>query len=126
MNDVIIKIIPLGFDLFISDATIRLLFAHKQYLDIHFVDQTHFALYYYNKKQYRVTRRRSVLDYVGSPISVRNLETGLIIDGKIISIIETEKISEIVFSANGMKFTIVRDHRSGDWYEKSDGKRYKI
>ena len=67
-----------------------------------------------------------MLDYVGSPISVRNLETGLIIDGKIISIIETEKISEIVFSANGMKFTIVRDHRSGYWYEKSDGKRYKI
>ena len=67
-----------------------------------------------------------MLDYVGSPISVRNLETGLTIDGKIISIIETEKISEIAFSANGMKFTIVRDHRSGDWYEKSDGKRYKI
>ena len=67
-----------------------------------------------------------MLDYVGSPISVCSLETGLIIDGKIISIIETEQNSEIVFSANRMKFTIVRDHRSGDWYEKSDGKRYKI
>ena len=67
-----------------------------------------------------------MLDYVGSPISVCSLETGLTMDGKIISIKETEKRCEIKFSSNGMKFTIVRDHKSGDWYEKSNGKRYKI
>ena len=67
-----------------------------------------------------------MLDYVGSPISVCSLETGSTIDGKIISITEKKNESEIIFSANGTKFTIVREKTSGHWYEKSNGIRYKI
>ncbi len=67
-----------------------------------------------------------MLDYVGSPISVCSLETGFTMEGKVISIKETQNESEIVFSTNGMKFTILRNHPSGDWYEKSNGKRYRI
>lgn len=67
-----------------------------------------------------------MLDYVGSPITVRGLDTGLTMDGKIILIKDRETQSEIMFSANGSKFTIVRDNDTGHWYEKSNGKRYKI
>ena len=73
-----------------------------------------------------MTRRRSLLDYAGSPISVCSLETGSTMSGKIISITENENESEITFSANGTRFTIVRENSSGHWYEKSNGKRYKI
>tara|TARA_B100001093_G_scaffold305078_1_gene290962 strand:- start:1503 stop:1748 length:246 start_codon:yes stop_codon:yes gene_type:complete len=73
-----------------------------------------------------VTRRRRVLDYVGSPISVCSLATGTTMNGKIISITENEDEAEITFSTNGTRFTIVRENSSGHWYEKSKGTRYKI
>lgn len=51
-------------------------------------------------------------DYAGSPIALRNLQTGIRIDGMIVSLSE----EEIKVSANKKIFTIMQDNK-GRWHD---------
>lgn len=58
-------------------------------------------------------------DYTGSPISLRNIQTGFRIEGMIVTLSE----SEIKVSANKKVFTIAQD-KKGHWHDKASDQKF--
>ncbi|MAI57770.1 MAG: hypothetical protein CML56_02090 [Rhodobacteraceae bacterium] len=58
-------------------------------------------------------------DYTGSPISLRNLQTGFRVDGMIVALSE----SEIKISANKKVFTITQD-KKGHWHDMANDQKF--
>jgi len=60
-------------------------------------------------------------DYTGSPISLRNIQTGHRVDGIIVALSERE----IKISANRKVFTISQD-RKGHWLDKVSNQKFAM
>ena len=58
-------------------------------------------------------------DYTGSPISLRNIQTGCRVDGMIVTLSE----SEIKVSANKKVFTIKKD-KKGHWRDIANEQKF--
>ena len=73
------------------------------------------------RRRYVVIRQRlfTMTDYAGSPIALRNLQTGIRIDGMIVSLSE----EEIKVSANKKIFTIMQDN-TGRWHDAVNKQRF--